>query len=239
MARYLDVKKMNKFEGLSFSSKFTNPNIHASFSNKFLKMSLNDKRESFAILSNFVNKSLIIPIQTHSSRVVFSDESGSINNCDGSFSTKENLICSIQVADCMPIYFAHKIKNVFGLIHVGWRGLVNQIIMNTGELLLMNKYKLEEFDVLIGPSIQSCCFEVQSDVVVQFDEKFVEKKINKSFKVNLQENAKSDLCVSGFSEKNIEVLPICTFCNSDTYFSYRKDKKISGRMFGLIGVNLQ
>ena len=83
MARYLDVKKMNKFEGLSFSSKFTNPNIHASFSNKFLKMSLNDKRESFAILSNFINKSLIIPIQTHSSRVVFSDESGTATDLYG------------------------------------------------------------------------------------------------------------------------------------------------------------
>tara|TARA_B100000767_G_scaffold32945_1_gene28127 strand:+ start:1202 stop:1891 length:690 start_codon:yes stop_codon:yes gene_type:complete len=229
---------MNKFEGLSFSSKFTNPNISASFSNKFLKSSLNDKRESFALQSSFVNRSLIIPVQTHSKRVVFSNESGEIKNCDGSFSTNENLVCTIQVADCLPIYFAHKFKNVFGLIHAGWRGLVDQIIMSTGQLLLSNKYKLEEFEVLIGPSIQSCCFEVQSDVVSLFDVKFVEKKINKSFKVDLQHNAKSDLCVAGFLEKNIEVVSICTFCNSDTYFSYRKDNKISGRMFGLIGLNI-
>ena len=228
MVTHLDVQKMNKFEGLSFSSKFTNPNISASFSNKFLKSSLNDKRESFALQSSFVNRSLIIPVQTHSKRVVFSNESGEIKNCDGSFSTNENLVCTIQVADCLPIYFAHKFKNVFGLIHAGWRGLVDQIIMSTGQLLLSNKYKLEEFEVLIGPSIQSCCFEVQSDVVSLFDVKFVEKKINKSFKVDLQHNAKSDLCVAGFLEKNIEVISICTFCNSDTYFSYRKDNKISG-----------
>ena len=69
-------------------------------------------------------------------------------------------------------------------------------------------------------------------------EKFVEKKINKSFKVNLQNNAKSDLYLTGFLEKNIEVVPICTFCNSETYFSYRKDNNISGRMIGLIGVNI-
>ncbi len=238
MGTNLDVQKMNKFEGLSFSSKFTNPNISASFSNKFLKSSLNDKRESFALQSSFVNRSLIIPVQTHSKRVVFSNESGEIKNCDGSFSTNENLVCTIQVADCLPIYFAHKFKNVFGLIHAGWRGLVDQIIMSTGQLLLSNKYKLEEFEVLIGPSIQSCCFEVQSDVVSLFDVKFVEKKINKSFKVDLQHNAKSDLCVAGFLEKNIEVVSICTFCNSDTYFSYRKDNKISGRMFGLIGLNI-
>ena len=166
MVTHLDVQKMNKFEGLSFSSKFTNPNISASFSNKFLKSSLNDKRESFALQSSFVNRSLIIPVQTHSKRVVFSNESGEIKNCDGSFSTNENLVCTIQVADCLPIYFAHKFKNVFGLIHAGWRGLVDQIIMSTGQLLLSNKYKLEEFEVLIGPSIQSCCFEVQSDVVL-------------------------------------------------------------------------
>ena len=238
MAKYLDMRKMNKFEGLSFTSKFTNPNIYASFSNKFFKSSLIDKRESFAIQSSFVNKSLITPVQTHSKRVVFSNESGDIKNCDGSFSTNENLVCSIQVADCLPIYFAHKFKNIYGLIHVGWRGLVNQIIMSTGQLLLSNNYKLEEFEVLIGPSIQSCCFEVQSDIVGQFNEKFVEKKINKSFKVNLQNNAKSDLYLTGFLEKNIEVVPICTFCNSETYFSYRKDNNISGRMIGLIGVNI-
>ena len=238
MARHLDIQKMNKFQGLSFSSKFTNSSISASFSNKFLKSSLNDKRKSFALQSSFVNKSIIVPVQTHSKRVVFSNKGGEIQNCDGSFSINENLVCSIQVADCLPIYFAHKFKNVFGLIHAGWRGLVNQIIMSTAELLLINKYKLEEFDVLIGPSIQSCCFEVRSDVVCLFDEKFVEKKINKSFKVDLQQIAKSDLCAAGFSGNNIEVVPICTFCNSDTYFSFRKDSKISGRMFGLIGVNV-
>ena len=76
MAKYLDMRKMNKFEGLSFTSKFTNPNIYASFSNKFFKSSLIDKRESFAVQSSFVNKSLITPVQTHSKRVVFSNESG-------------------------------------------------------------------------------------------------------------------------------------------------------------------
>ena len=32
-------------------------------------------------------------------------------------------VCSIKVADCMPIFFGHCTIPVFGVIHVGWRGL--------------------------------------------------------------------------------------------------------------------
>ena len=42
----------------------------------------------------------------------------------------------------------------------------------------------------------------------------------------------------GFKAKNFYRLDDCTLCNSEKYFSFRRDGKAAGRMFGLIGAKL-
>jgi len=226
---------MNNTKWISFSSKFSNPNIYAYFSKKhFLKLK-NNSRNDFANLVGLKGK-LIIPKQIHSNKLFFSQFEGDKNNCDGTFTDNKNLICSIQVADCMPIYFANKFLNVYGIIHVGWRGLVNNIILNSRDLIIKNNYSIEDFEIIIGPSIQRCCFEVQLDIIDKFNKKFVVKKSNGGFFVDLQSNALSELHNLGFKKQNIIIENECTFCNSDYYFSFRRNKNHNGRMYGLIGV---
>ena len=203
----------------SFSSIFSNPKIFAFFSNRYFSKLKNNTRNNFVNLTGLKGK-VIVPNQNHSNKIYFVQKSGDVNNCDGVFSNDEDLICSIQVADCMPIFFANKFLNVYGIIHVGWRGLVNNIISNTKDLLIRNNYNLEDFEIIIGPSIQKCCFEVQSDIIQKFNKKFV-KKSNGGFLVDLQQNALSDLNSLDL-RKNITLVPECTFCNSEYYFSYRK-----------------
>ena len=57
-------------------------------------------------------------------------KAGGVKNSDGIFSTNTNLVCSIQVADCLPLFFVHGFKPVAGLVHAGWRGLARGIIRN-------------------------------------------------------------------------------------------------------------
>jgi len=226
---------MNDARWITLSSKFSNPNISAFFSNKNFSKLKNNKRSNFANLTGLKGK-LIIPNQIHSNRLCFTHSEGEIDNCDGTFSNDKNLICSIQVADCMPIYFANKFLNVFGIIHVGWRGLINNIILNAKDIIIKNNYSLKDFEVIVGPSIQKCCFEVKSDVVDKFNKKFVMKKNNGGFLVDLQGNALSELHNFGFKKQNITIETECTFCNSDYFLSYRRNKRNSGRMYGLIGI---
>lgn len=228
-------KQMNNNQFISFSSQFSNPNISAFFSNKNFSKLKNNTRNNFANLTG-LNGKLIIPKQTHSNILYFAQNGGKIDNCDGVFSSDKNLICSIQVADCMPIYFANKFLNVYGIIHAGWRGLVNNIILNARDLIIKNNYILEDFEIIIGPSIQKCCFEVKSDIINKFNKKFVIKKNNGGFLIDLQGNAFSELHNFGFKKQNIIIENECTFCNSDYYLSYRRNKRNNGRMYGLIGV---
>jgi len=76
---------------------------------------------------NFLHN-VTLPRQTHSSNIVeIKTGNENLQNCDGIFtSNKNNFSLGIQTADCAAICFYDDKK--YGIIHVGWRGLVDGII---------------------------------------------------------------------------------------------------------------
>tara|TARA_B100000003_G_scaffold185046_1_gene179065 strand:+ start:263 stop:946 length:684 start_codon:yes stop_codon:yes gene_type:complete len=221
---------------LDLSSYLSNNQVKAFFSyNSFPSRSL-EARNNFLNQTGFIKKSLLVPIQVHSKNVILKNEAGKVNGVDGVFTFNPDIVCSIQVADCMPIYFCHQIEKKFGIIHVGWRGLVDGIIFQSNRLLNNNGLNLDDFELIIGPSIQQCCFEVRNDIIQKFDKQFINKIDENRFKVNLQSIAISQLNDLNFNTEKIKVISECTFCNPEKYYSYRRDGKNSGRMIGIIGV---
>jgi len=227
---------MNNHTWMDISTRFSNPGIKAIFSYKSFPAEGVDGRKTLAEDVGFNSRSLIIPNQIHSTHISFCSDQGRIPECDGVFSTNPNLICSIQVADCMPVYFAHRTEAVFGLVHAGWRGLVNGIFSESGTILKYHEHVLTDFEIVIGPSIQNCCFEVSDDVMNQFDPRFVENKKNGKYRIDLQRLALARLGRSGFNKDKIQVMKDCTFCQDQRYHSYRRNGEKSGRMIGLIGM---
>ena len=227
---------MNNHTWMDISTRFSNSGIKAIFSYKSFPGEGVNGRKTLAKAVGFNSRSLIIPNQIHSTHILFCSDQGRIPECDGVFSTNPNLVCSIQVADCMPVYFAHQTEPVFGLVHAGWQGLVNGIFSDSGTVLKHHDQVLPDFEIVIGPSIQNCCFEVSDDVVNQFDTSFVEEKKNGKYRVDLQGLALDRLGRSGFIKDKIQILPDCTFCQGQRYHSYRRNGKKAGRMIGLLGM---
>ena len=216
--------------------QFLNRNVRAAFSLKSIPVSGFEGRRSFAKKVGFDPNGLVIPKQTHSTNVSFAKSVNSIENCDGVFTDEKDIVCSIQVADCMPIFFAHCSKNVYGLVHAGWRGLVYGILENTSQLIVENGYKLYDFEIFIGPSIQKCCFEIRNDIVGNFKiECVTPTQENGKYKVDLQHQARREMIQIGFKKNQIKASTDCTYCSQEKYFSFRRDGKNSGRMIGLIG----
>ena len=229
---------MNSSQWVDLSNHFSNQNIKAIFSFKSFSTEGDLGRKSLAIASGFNPNSLIIPKQTHSTNIKFISGSGTVLDTDGIFSTNPEMVCSIQVADCMPVYFSHKSESIFGLVHVGWRGLVNGILAQSAKRIKEKDFSLLDYDILIGPSIQKCCFEVSDDVVDQFESGFVEEKEAGKYQIDLQKMVIFELTKLGFMKQNILSLNECTYCNSEKYHSYRRNGKKAGRMIGLLGYNL-
>ncbi len=190
---------------------------------------------SYKSIKEFDGKDFLIPNQIHSANVNFSNTPGQFDNCDGVFTSNPKVVCSIKVADCMPIFFAHQYLSFYGVVHAGWKGLTNGILKNTSVLLKKMKFRLTNFDIFIGPSIQKCCFEVSDDVVNRFPSKYIKERSVGKFMVDLQKIAFEELNSFGFSDDKIKITDDCSYCGEDMYFSYRRDGADTKRMIGFIG----
>jgi hypothetical protein len=186
-------------------------------------------------LSNFAQSlediSVIRMNQTHSNQSIFLNQfSKQYEYSDGIFSSNNQLILEVSVADCMPIFFADKNKNFFGVVHAGWKGLAEGIIENSIELLINEGFGLDSVKVLIGPSIRQDNFEVKNDVADLFDDRFSTLKDGKIF-LSLQKIAMSKL--SAYNIHDVMDVEECTY-NTPTYYSYRRnktEKRMKGRIY--------
>ena len=120
-------------------------------------------------------------------------------------------------------------------MHAGWRGISLGIIKKYIEKIGKDNGGFSNTFVLIGPSIQECCFLIKKDVINYFDSKFYSKMNNVHFQANLQDWALSQILNSNISKKNVYISKNCTFCNENKYESYRRDGKNAGRMYAIIG----
>ena len=67
-------------------------------------------------------------------------------------------------------------------MHAGWRGLSLGILPEFINKINHFEEKVSNYYVLIGPSIQSCCFEIGHDVLDRFDPKFYNNISKNKFK---------------------------------------------------------
>ena len=160
---------------------------------------------------------------------------------DGLVTDETNLALFTFYADCVPLFFLDPRKKVIAVAHGGWKGTVGKI---AGKMIetMKNNYGSDAKDILVGvgPSIGSCCYEVSKDVYDKFRASFkdisniLEQTSEEKWKLDLWQANKTVLEESGVPSENITTSNICTSCNNDTFFSYRKEDGKTGRMSAAI-----
>ena len=176
-----------------------------------------------------------VPEQVHSSNVICIDRPGTYKNTDGLITNHPNVILTLKVADCVPIYLYADKSRIIGLVHAGWRGTIGGIISNSIENMIQMGAKKKEINVFLGPSIGFCCYEVNNDVADYFNLNAKIKLKNGKWKVGIREQIKSMLVKLDILSKNIKISNLCTFETID-YHSYRRDGINSGRMIALMSL---
>jgi polyphenol oxidase len=144
-----------------------------------------------------------------------------ITNCS-------NISIGIFTADCVPLILVDKANKITAVIHAGWKGTDKKIVKEVISHMVLNM-GTDPINILaaIGPSIGSCCFEVNSDVASNFH--YVTKKYDKYY-VDLWKENIAQLNDCSVSTANISCSNICTACNTDNFFSYRAEHGRTGRM---------
>lgn len=184
--------------------------------------------------------------QVHGSRVFSVVEKSLIEGeemleGDGLVTGQRGVILTMYSADCVIILLFDPVKQVAALGHAGWRGTLEGIGPELVKAMAAS-YGCSHKDILVGisPAIGACCYEVGEEVKEKLSEEVKDPYIFtkpsgsgkwmldlKLLNVRLLNNA-------GIREENVTVSSLCTFCNRDLFFSYRRDRGFAGRMMSVI-----
>lgn len=194
-----------------------------------------NNHKKLALKHNYNMNTLRYMNQIHTSNIkIVNKQSPSLNSsCDAMITKEKNLPLMVMVADCVPILMYDDKKNVIAAIHAGRNSTFLEISKLTA-LKMIEEFScnVNDIKVLIGPSIQKCCYELSFEL-----RELVKNKFSKEFihhkNIDLQGINIDSLKKLGI--KNIKVSNICTKCNSKDYFSYRNDKNC-GRFAGVIEI---
>ncbi len=203
-----------------------------------------------------VNK-LIVPHQIHSdsSRIIANEyfklpaniREQIIEGVDAVMTNELNVCIGVSTADCIPILLYDTKHHATAAIHAGWRGTVKHIVQKTiKEMGIVYQTKPQELQAVIGPGISLQNFEVGDEVYEQFvNACFDMERIARRFRVmqpkeeelplkwhlDLKLSNRIDMETMGVLPQNIIDEEICTYDNTNDYFSARKLGVDSGRIY--------
>ncbi|KLD97320.1 peptidoglycan editing factor PgeF [Aliarcobacter butzleri] len=198
-----------------------------------IKENVDKNRQKLALKYDYKNEYLCYMNQIHSANVVVVDENSPkyIDNCDALVTNKKNLPLMVMVADCIPILMFDEVKGVIAAIHAGRNSTFLKISEITSKKMIEDfSCKTENIKVIMGPSIQKCCYEVNDEL-----KNIVEKSFGKEFVFgnNIDLQGINKKLLENLGIKNIDISSICTKCSNKPFFSYRKEKN-TGRFAGVI-----
>lgn len=151
-------------------------------------------------------------------------------NADAMVTAEIGIALGVLVADCVPLLLWDDVEHIVAAVHVGRRGLLNEIALQT--LRVMNAMGAERIQGIIGPSICGKCYEVGADIYEEVGSIFpMARSVSSKGTLSLDLPGALSHELSNAGVK-LSRSPICTVENSN-FFSYRRDG-ITGRQAGLI-----
>ena len=176
---------------------------------------------------------------THGTEVVTLDSQPPAQppQVDAVITRTPGVACTVTTADCLPILLCNRAGTEVAAIHAGWRGLLHGVTQST--LTAMHS-PATELMAWLGPAIGPNHFEINEEIQQQFLQRppFLADAFHQQghhIFANLYQLAQHVLKDAGISA--IFGGTHCTFSESDLFFSYRRDKKHTGRMASVIWIS--
>lgn len=214
--------------------------------------SIKRNREALCQLLGIEDHSLLMPHQVHLAEIAVVDREmltlpteeilQKLDGIDALMTNEAGVCIGVSTADCIPVLLYDPIQRASCAIHAGWRGTVQRIV-EKAVTRMTEVFGSDPKNLIaqIGPGIHLESFEVGDEVYQTFEkEGFPMELISKKYEkwhIDLPECNRLQLVAAGIPETHIAVSPVCTFQQSDTFFSARKLSINSGRIF--TGILLQ
>lgn len=207
-----------------------------------------ENRRRIASAIGVDERKMVYSSQTHTANVAAVTEENlgkSLPETDGMITNVPGLCLVTFYADCVPLYFVDPVGKAIGLSHSGWRGTVRKMA-NVTVRRMQEVFGSNPGDIIaaVGPSICQDCYEVDLDVIRQFQENYMEedweslyyRKENGKYQLNLWKANELNLLEAGIQKKNMAITNVCTCCNPEVMFSHRVMGTDRGNLSALLAL---
>lgn len=198
-----------------------------------------ENHDLLARTMDYHRHSLIHMRQIHSDKITLVDETftfDTVPECDALITNRPNIPLMVMSADCTPVLLYDSVHKAIGVVHAGRAGALNEILPKT--IIAMG---LEfgstpsEINVVLGPSISGCCYEINSIIAEETRAKGYPEALRfENEKIFLDVNTILCMQLKHLGVEKVELVNECTACHHDQYFSYRADQQHTGRIAGVI-----
>ncbi|MEB3198822.1 MAG: peptidoglycan editing factor PgeF [Candidatus Sericytochromatia bacterium] len=159
---------------------------------------------------------------------------------DALFTRQTGRAIGVFTADCAPLLLASSDGTAVAAVHAGWRGTVAGAAGATVAAFEAAGISPDQLTVAVGPTIGPCCFEVGTEVVETFaatpwyDPAIVRPGTRGNPHLDLFTALEGQLRWAGVPADAIHLSRLCTACDADAFYSWRRDGGRSGRHLATI-----
>jgi purine-nucleoside/S-methyl-5'-thioadenosine phosphorylase / adenosine deaminase len=202
-----------------------------------------ENRRRVASVLGVAGEAILVPRQVHDRGVVVvpsaAREEVEATAADAIVSDGPGLACAVRTADCVPLLLGDRETRRVAAVHAGWRGVVKGVVAATLELMVARGSRPEQLLVAIGPHISSEAFEIGDEVAAELERASeardaVLARPGQKPHADLSGILMAQLAALGVPARNIERVPGCTFSDAESFYSYRRDGRRSGRQLSAI-----
>ena len=179
--------------------------------------------------------------QVHGTRVFHAGNAAlPAPEADAVYAKGSQLAIGVLTADCLPVLFCSSDGREIAVAHAGWRGLLGGVLEATVASFHAQPWAISAW---LGPAIGPCHFEVGDEVRTAFVAGSVPEHraaTEAAFAVGARPGkwladlyALARLRLRRCGLEQIAGQPLCTVCNNERFYSYRK-QPLTGRFATLV-----
>jgi len=150
---------------------------------------------------------------------------------------------AVRVADCVPILLGDRRGRALAAVHAGWRGTARSIVRRCVSRLQALGIAPADLIAAVGPAIGACCYRVDRPVLEQVaracevDPERLEGRggVSGEPTLALARANRLQLQAAGVPPEHVSCAPMCTRCDPERFFSYRREGQAAGRSMAVAG----
>jgi hypothetical protein len=196
-------------------------------------------RRQVASAFDFDENNLVLLDQVHKDQILLIKEDGPPSPpryYDAAITARSRTFLGILTADCIPIFVVDQTKRAIAAIHAGRQGtalhITRKVLKKMEEVFGCAR---KDLLVSLGPSIGSCCYEIDGNVFLPEWKPYSIPSANGGRMLDLARINIDLLKGEGIEEDRIFWIDLCTGCHPDLFYSYRKEGR-TGRQLSFIGI---